>query len=144
MARKRRVIESIKDEGSANCRPVKKARYYTDEDAKFAKIFDNLSNEVGEQRIKASIELVKKLFDSNHPQKDRIDETLKRLIRGLCSGRKAARLGFSVALTELLRQILVKDSYGLNYNAPEIFVLINSITKIDKSASGQVQNNISN
>lgn len=144
MARKRRVVENIKDEGFADCRPVKKARTYTAEDAKFAKIYDGLSSEVGERRIKASAELVKKLFDSNHVQKDRIDEALKRLIRGLCSGRKAARLGFSVTLTEVLGQILVNDTRGLQYRAADIFGLINAITQIDNNASGQVQNNTSN
>lgn len=140
MARKRHATDSIKDEVSANHRPVKKARNYTEEDAKLAKIYDNLSNEVGEKRIRASAELVKKLFDSNHPQKDHTDEALKRLIRGLCSGRKAARLGFSVALTEVLRQILVNRAHGLQYKAADIFKLINSITKFDRNLSGQVLN----
>ena len=144
MARKRRVVENIKDEEPADCRPIKKARTYTVEDAKFAKMYDDLSNEVGEQRIKASAELVKKLFDSNPLQKDRVDEALKRLIRGLCSGRKAARLGFSVALTEVLRQILVNDFHGLNYKPAGIFGLINAITQFDGNATGQVQNSTSN
>ncbi|KAL9023585.1 MAG: hypothetical protein Q9196_007111, partial [Gyalolechia fulgens] len=35
---------------------------------------------------------------------DQLAEAVRRLLRGLCSGRKAARLGFSITLTELLSQ----------------------------------------
>jgi DNA polymerase phi len=43
------------------------------------------------------------------PADEQIRKALQRLFRGLCSSRKAARVGFSIALTEVLAQVFSKE-----------------------------------
>lgn len=61
-----------------------------------AEIYEDLANIDQNIRLTAAHALLTDLV----PQADvdQLQEILRRLIRGLCSGRKAARLGFSVAL----------------------------------------------
>lgn len=84
--------------------PSRKRRVgYSDEDAQLAKTYNDLADEVPAVRLKAAGNLLKGLSVKSPRQVGSIDEALTRLVRGLCSGRKAARLGFSVALSEVLR-----------------------------------------
>ena len=73
-------------------------------DTQLVEIYDDLANEDEDIRLKAASSLLFKVSPDNAPTKDQLLKILTRLIRGLCSARKAARLGFSVALTELLVQ----------------------------------------
>ena len=73
-------------------------------DTQLVEIYDDLANEDEDIRLKAASSLLFKASPENAPTKDQLLEILTRLIRGLCSARKAARLGFSVALTEFLVQ----------------------------------------
>ena len=138
MTRKRLPGEDTKDEERANGRPAKRARKYNEEDVTFARIYEDLSNEISEKRIKASAKLVRKLFEDESPQEHFVNAALGRLVRGLCSGRKAARLGFSVAFTEVLRQIFDRNAQGLDGKAEAVVKLIKSITQADRSLFGQV------
>ena len=139
MARKRHKGDNAKDENLlANDLRRKRAKTYNEEDAVFARIYDDLANEVGEKRVKASARLVRKLFDGGHAQRDAVNTALARLIRGLCSGRKAARLGFSVAFTEVLRQMFDENAQGIDISPQAVIKLVHSITQADKSLSGQV------
>ena len=62
-----------------------------------AEIYEDLANLDQNIRLKAAHALLTDIVpQASH---DQLQEILRRLIRGLCSGRKAARLGFSVALT---------------------------------------------
>ena len=68
-------------------------------------LYDELaSNEEG-RRIKAAEELVKKIISGhqsgNAENGVELTYALNRLIKGLGSGRESARLGFSIALTEV-------------------------------------------
>ncbi|KAI4093377.1 MAG: hypothetical protein LQ344_002965 [Seirophora lacunosa] len=72
--------------------------------SQLVEIYDDLANEKESIRIKAAHALLTKLSSDNHAPPEQLVEALQRLIRGLCSNRKAARIGFSVALTELLSQ----------------------------------------
>lgn len=83
-------------EGSAQA--VKRRKDYTEEDAKLAKLYDELSSELQRVQLDAAASLVE-----HYVQHDRSSSVLIRLIRGLCSSRKAARLGFFTALVEVLR-----------------------------------------
>jgi hypothetical protein len=83
----------------------KRAKHYSEEDAALAKTFEDLANEAKEVRIAAAADLVKRLAPSSSPSNDLLLKILTRLVKGLCSGRKAARFGFFVALTECLRQL---------------------------------------
>lgn len=92
--------------------PSRKRRLdYSHADAQLAKIYSDLADEVQAVRIKAAGEVVRNLSVKSDLQTERIEKAIARLIKGLCSGRKAARLGFSIALSEVLRLALdIKDS----------------------------------
>ncbi|KAK5124390.1 hypothetical protein LTR85_001607 [Meristemomyces frigidus] len=84
--------------------PSRKRRVeYSEADAQLAKTYNDLADEVPAVRLKAAGTLLKRLSARSPSQVGSIDEALIRLVKGLCSGRKAARLGFSVALSEVLR-----------------------------------------
>lgn len=71
-------------------------------DTELIEIYEDLANESEEIRLEAAKNLLAKLPSLSSEQRHRV---LGRLFRGLCSGRKAARLGFSVAVTEVLTQL---------------------------------------
>lgn len=124
MSRKRRQ-EAVNhnDEGVEPAQ--KRRREYSEQDAKLANIYNDLANEVKEVRIRAAASLVQVSSKNDAP----VDRILQRLIRGLCSGRKAARSGFAVALTEVLR--------GLKLNVTEIIDKITSVTQPEGKPAGQ-------
>ncbi|KAM0714228.1 hypothetical protein Q7P37_010015 [Cladosporium fusiforme] len=92
--------------------PSRKRRLdYSEADAQLAKIYNDLADDVQAVRIKAAGEVIRNLSAKSDHQIERIEKAITRLIKGLCSGRKAARLGFSIALSEVLRLALeLKDS----------------------------------
>ena len=141
MARKRRIQENHHNQVREDGQPQKRARKYNDEDVAFVKIYDELSNEIGEKRIRASAELVKRLFLSGPCQAEMVKNALTRLVRGMCSGRKAARVGFSIALTEVFRQVLNEETVITDFHAIDLLHLIHSTTQSEKS-SGQVNYHI--
>ena len=71
-------------------------------DTELIEIYEDLANESEETRLEAAKNLLTKLPSLSSEQRYKV---LGRLFRGLCSGRKAARLGFSVAVTEVLAQL---------------------------------------
>ncbi|CAO1597284.1 DNA-directed DNA polymerase [Xanthoria calcicola] len=73
-------------------------------DTQLVELYDDLANENEGIRIKAAEAFSIKFSTANNNSSQQISEALRRLIRGLCSSRYAARLGFSVALTEFLFQ----------------------------------------
>lgn len=74
-------------------------------DVKLVEIYEDLANPKDDIRLAASRELVLRFLPEKKPSGPDVEKCLKRLFRGLCSGRKAARIGFSVALTEVLTQV---------------------------------------
>lgn len=78
-------------------------------DTQLVEIYEDLANENEEIRLKAASSLLAKVSPEKSPSREQLSEILTRLTRGLCSGRKAARLGFSVALTEYLVQTRGSD-----------------------------------
>ena len=87
--------------------PSRKRRLdYSQADAQLAKIYNDLADDVQAVRIKAAGEVIRNLSANSDHQVERIEKAIARLIKGLCSGRKAARLGFSIALSEVLRLAL--------------------------------------
>lgn len=69
-------------------------------------LYDDLASNNEEIRIKAAESLVNKILlaeRSGNPEKGTdLPYALNRLVKGLSSGRESARLGFSVALTEVI------------------------------------------
>ena len=69
-------------------------------------LYTELASNDAEKRLKAANELIWKVVQaskSGEPAEQGMDSgyALKRLIKGLVSDRESARLGFSVALTEV-------------------------------------------
>ena len=68
-------------------------------------LYKELASDEEARRIKAAEELVGKVVDgykSGNPDNGaELTYTLTRLVKGLASGRESARLGFSIALTEV-------------------------------------------
>lgn len=119
----------------------KRRREQSSGDTHLVEIYEDLANENEEVRLKAAQSLLSRFSPENSPADQEVLKTLKRLIRGLCSGRKAARLGFSVALTELLVQLfgpVKKDALSLGLSTAELIDLLKEQTSIGGKVSGQV------
>ncbi|KAH7058790.1 DNA polymerase phi-domain-containing protein [Macrophomina phaseolina] len=116
----------------------KRRKQYTEQDAELARLFDRLADEARDVRLNAAKELVLKL--SSSPTAELANKAIVRLIRGLNSGRKAARFGFFVALTETLRQLYgssSKEIPGLEPNIHGLVKLVAELTTPEGKASGQ-------
>ncbi|KAJ2995206.1 hypothetical protein NUW58_g1343 [Xylaria curta] len=96
-----------------------------------AKIYELLGSLDDEERIAAADALVTGLLAGSEPALRRHLE--KRLFRGLASSRNASRLGFSLVLTEILRQLfgsseLAKSRFsGLDFDKA-LSVLVDATT----------------
>ncbi|KAF3484407.1 DNA polymerase V [Arthroderma uncinatum] len=122
--------------------PKKRRRERVNVDVKLVEIYDDLSNENDEIRLKAASDLLSRLMPDANPAPEDIEKALLRLFRGLCSSRKAARLGFSIALTELLSMLFgqsdgdeKKVQSGLDVS--KTIDLLESNTNTTSSESGQ-------
>lgn len=114
-----------------------------DELKREVELYERLASEDERQRIDAADEIVSKLFTGQAiSEKIVLRHLERRLFRGLASGRKGARLGFGVVLTEILSQI-----FGINRKFSEdrhvslkfeaIFALLKAKTKPEGDLSGQ-------
>ncbi|KAK5725588.1 DNA-directed DNA polymerase [Elasticomyces elasticus] len=91
-------------ESTEGIHPSRKRRLDNGEaNVKLTQAYNDLSDEIPSVRLRGAGDLCKYLVAESIDQAHRIDVAVDRLIKGLCSGRKAARLGFSVALSEVLR-----------------------------------------
>ena len=111
-------------------------RQYTESDQKLAKLYDQLADEVADVRLKAAKSLFEELSPNGQLNPEASEKALKRLIRGLCSSRKAARAGFSITLTELIRQIYSKDDPFISLM--NLVELMKDCTRSIGSVPGQV------
>ena len=109
-------------------------------DTDLVEIYEDLANADENVRLTAAHALLTKFVAVQETNGDQLDRILKRLIRGLCSGRKAARIGFSIALTEFLTEL-----FGPRRREVSVFQDINGIlrtlqeqTNTPNGASGQV------
>ena len=110
-------------------------------DVQKVEIYEDLASIDEKVRLKAAKTLLTDFIVEETSTGNQLNEIIRRLIRGLCSGRKAARLGFSIALTESLSEI-----YGpRGKTVPELKSIADLIgTLIDQtsaigSLSGQVR-----
>jgi hypothetical protein len=140
LGRKRpREATSESPESPSNV-PVRK-RQFTEQDQAFARIYDDLADQSPDVRLKAAKDFLQELAPEKNPTAQAIEKAITRLIRGLCSGRKAARYGFFVALTELVRQLYgPKSKYSIEdvMSLDELIPLIVKLTRPEGKVAGQV------
>lgn len=93
-------------------------------------IYEDLASEDGGVRLKAGLQLLSTAYSDTE-----LDKILSRLFRGLCSSRKAARIGFSIALTEFLARY---TGPGCHFSTDNICQILEERTEPTFGASGQV------
>ena len=126
-----------KDDG-----PLKRRRQLNDKVQSLSNVYENLAAESDDVRLEAATEFLMRFSLENKPTAKDVETALGRLIQGLCSQRKAARVGFSLTLTELLRQIFAsreKNIEGLNLDVSSIIEIVERKTKVHGNVSGRVE-----
>ena len=119
----------------------KRLREHPTVDTHLVEIYEDLANVDEKIRLKAAHSLLTGFICQENASLEQLNEILRRLIRGLCSSRKAARLGFSVALTELLVEL-----FGHNNKHAQGFQAITELLetlKIQTHVSGNVSGQVS-
>jgi DNA polymerase phi len=137
---RKRAHENFHDD-NGNEAPLKRRRQINEEQLKLSKLYENLAAESDEVRIDAAKQLIVNFSAENKPAANDVRSAISRLIKGLCSQRKAARVGFSLTLTELLRQLFGQDSNpvaGLDLHVASIIKLVEESTKIEGNVPGKV------
>lgn len=119
---------------------TKRRREISAVDTQLVEIYEDLANVEEDIRLKAAESLLLRIAPEAGLASEQFHEILRRLIRGLCSGRKAARLGFSIALTEFLTQLLGPNASCLlsPFALPEVIEVLKKETHIGGNVSGQV------
>ena len=115
----------------------KRPREKKDVNVQLVEIYEDLSNEDPEIQLAAA----KRLLDRKNLSHEDVLATLNRLIRGLCSGRKASRPGFSVALTEFLTLYSSAETDATSppqLNPRDALTAIREQTRTGGNISGQV------
>ncbi|KAI5285503.1 DNA-directed DNA polymerase [Ascosphaera atra] len=123
--------------GKFNAAGRKRRRDPVNVDVKLVEIYEDLTNFDPEVRIKAALELVQRYTPDKNPSDEDIEKVLKRLFRGLCSGRKAARLGFATALTEILIQIFEREVSETSITVAKAIELWETQTTLVGDPAGQ-------
>ncbi|KAJ5476056.1 DNA polymerase V [Penicillium sp. IBT 31633x] len=108
-------------------------------DVKLVELYEDLASEKDEIRLKAAQGLVSQFTPDQNPADEQIKKVLSRLFRGLCSSRKAARIGFSIALTEILTQVFSSPRETSRFSFSDALNLWDSQTSSAGSESGQEQ-----
>ncbi|KAL8784603.1 MAG: hypothetical protein Q9213_003858 [Squamulea squamosa] len=116
----------------------KRSRERPSIDTQLVEIYEDLANEDEKTRFKAAHAFLTKFSLRTNHSSEQLSEAVRRLVRGLCSGRKAARIGFSIALTEFLSQQWgdVRNTDGTSYISQLIDVLIKQ-TETTGNVAGQ-------
>ena len=109
-------------------------------DTRLVEIYEDLANVDENIRLKAAYALLTNFVSGEKATGAQLNEILRRLIRGLCSGRKAARLGFSIALTELLTELLGPNGKGVEgfHSISGLLETWKAQTHVSGNVSGQV------
>ncbi|KAG0160358.1 hypothetical protein PDIDSM_7885 [Penicillium digitatum] len=108
-------------------------------DVKLVELYEDLASEKDDIRLKAAQTLVSQFTPDQNPADEQIKKVLSRLFRGLCSSRKAARIGFSIALTEILTQVFSSPRETSRFGFSDALNLWESQSSSYGSESGQEQ-----
>lgn len=82
--------------------PLKRQRQHGELQERLSQTLDRLTTESRDVRIQATKDLLQLISTEATSSNGLISTVITRLVRGLSSGRKEARFGFFVALTEVL------------------------------------------
>lgn len=107
-------------------------------DVKLVEIYEDLASEKDDIRLKAAQGLVSQFTPDKSPTDEQIKKALSRLFRGLCSSRKAARIGFSIALTEVLTQTFASTREASEFGLDDALKTWEAQTSASGSETGQV------
>lgn len=122
--------------------PAKRRRQSIDDQVKLSKLYVDLAAEEDDIRFEAAKQIIVRFAPENKPAAKDVEEALVRLIKGLCSQRKAARVGFSLTLTEFLRQIFGEkksEIEGLELDVASIIKMVEDKTKPKGNVPGKVR-----
>ncbi|KAF2031109.1 hypothetical protein EK21DRAFT_64168 [Setomelanomma holmii] len=120
--------------------PAKRRRQNNEEQLKMSKLYDDLAAEADDTRLEAAKQLIIKFSPESKPAAKDVENALSRLINGLCSQRKAARIGFSLTLTELLRQLFGQKENaieGFDLNVASLIKSVEEKTKVEGNVPGR-------
>ncbi|KAJ4346609.1 DNA-directed DNA polymerase [Didymosphaeria variabile] len=129
-------------EGASLEKPVKRKRQAND--LSMVELYNDLSAESEDIRLEAAKQLILKFSPENSPSAPNVLNALNRLIQGLCTHRKAARFGFCVTLTELLRLIFAPSGAsieGLDLDVVALLKKVEKQTKTEGNVSGLERRN---
>ncbi|KAF3387474.1 DNA polymerase V [Penicillium rolfsii] len=125
--------------GFDNFATKKRRREPYNVDVKLVEIYEDLASEKDEIRLRAAQGLVSQFTPDKNPTDEQIKKTLQRLFRGLCSSRKAARIGFSIALTEVLTQIFSAERESAEFGITDALKIWELQSNSTGSETGQEQ-----
>ena len=118
----------------------KRLREHPTVDTHLVEIYEDLASVDENILLKAAHRLLTEFVHQKKASGAQLNEILRRLIRGLCSSRKAARLGFSVALTELLVELFGHDKEHVEglQTLTELLETLKIQTHVTSNVTGQV------
>jgi len=129
--------QDSRDKAEESKPAAKRHQSYSEADFALGKVFENLADDVRATRLHASQQLLSIISTSDGTKSRKI---LTRLIRGLCSNRKAARLGFVITLTEVLA--IVCGSHEVvgssEIDLSDVLDEVGNLTVLDSKSSNQV------
>ncbi|KAI4694578.1 hypothetical protein J4E81_006176 [Alternaria sp. BMP 2799] len=117
--------------------PAKRRRESNSDKVKLSKLYADLATEEDDVRLEAAKQIIVKFSPENKPEPKDVEDALVRLIKGLCSQRKAARVGFSLTLTELLRQLFAVKQDAIEGSQLDVAAVIKMVEEKTK-AKGNV------
>lgn len=139
---KRGRDDAIHNPRQSSTTSSKRRKQATQQSFELTKLYERLAAEADDERLAAAKELITKLSPDNNPSAEAVENALDRLVKGLCSQRKAARYGFFVTLTEILRQLYTSGDrkiIDLVRNVNGIIELVETRTQPRGNVSGQVR-----
>lgn len=133
----KRVRDDVKEDRPE--KPVKRKRQANS--LSMVELYNDLAAESEDVRLEAAKQLILKFSPEANPSSADVLQALNRLISGLCTDRKAARFGFCVTLTELLRLIFSPTTSiaGLDLDVKSLLKKIEKQTKLEGNVSGKVR-----
>lgn len=106
-------------------------------DLELVKVYEDLAHDQESVRLAAAHTLLTQIYKQGITTNDQLKTILTRLFRGLCSGRKSARLGFSVALTELLSQLASTQHASQDTSLFPLIDILEAQSSPETGTSGQ-------